>query len=277
LGRRVEQSSAAGTTRYVSLGANVVAEYDATNTLRASYVTTLGTGDLPGVPLEVSVGSSTSYPLLDGVGSVTALSDSAGSIGSTFSYTAYGTPVGTSAGTYAYGTYGYDSATGLYYARARYYDATTGRFLSEDPKGLYASPSDSLIASAPSGATCATGACSGSFSAPTFPGASIDSLVSGVLPGSGLSPYGYGSQNPINLTDPTGRFALDEYSERTSSNQAANKVARDAGKAAARALGCSFTKAMRQALHRRISGQGLSGFSEILEAALELFANCKGE
>jgi RHS repeat-associated protein len=31
-------------------------------------------------------------------------------------------------------TYGYDSATGLYYARARYYDPTPGRFLSEDPQ-----------------------------------------------------------------------------------------------------------------------------------------------
>jgi RHS repeat-associated protein len=78
----------------------VVAEYDATNVLRASYLTTLGYGDLPGSPLELKAGGSTSYPLLDGVGSVTAF---------------------------------YDSATGLYYARARYYDPASGRFLGEDP------------------------------------------------------------------------------------------------------------------------------------------------
>ena len=30
----------------------------------------------------------------------------------------------------------FDSETGLYYYRARYYDPTTGRFISEDPIGL---------------------------------------------------------------------------------------------------------------------------------------------
>jgi RHS repeat-associated protein len=132
LGRRVEQSNSAGTTRYVNLGANVIAEYDGTNALRASYVTTLGTADLPGMPLEISVGSSSTYPLLDATGSVTATTDGNGLVTS-FSYTAYGQPVGASSGTYAYGTYGYDSASGLYYARARYYDPGTGRFLGEDP------------------------------------------------------------------------------------------------------------------------------------------------
>ena len=132
LGRRVEQATSSGTTRYVNLGANVVAEYDGANILQASYVTTLGSGDLPGAPLEATVGTATTYPLLDGVGSVTGTTDSAGTV-TTFSYTAYGSPVGASSGTYAYGTYGYDSATGLYYARARYYDPAIGRFLSEDP------------------------------------------------------------------------------------------------------------------------------------------------
>jgi RHS repeat-associated protein len=149
LGRRVEQASPAGTTRYVNLGANVVAEYDGANTLRASYLTTLGTGNLPGMPLESNVGGSATYPLLDGVGSVTGTTDAGGTL-SAFSYTAYGTPVGASSGTYSYGTYGYDAATGLYYARARYYDPGTGRFLSEDPVTAvqrygYANGSPSLL------------------------------------------------------------------------------------------------------------------------------------
>jgi RHS repeat-associated protein/uncharacterized repeat protein (TIGR01451 family) len=131
LGRRIEESTPSGATRFVNLGANVVAEYDGGNTLQATYLATLGSGDLPGVPLETSVGSTMSYPLLDQVGSVTGSTDQTGSL-STFSYTAYGRPVGASSGTYAYGTYGYDSATGLYYARARYYDPNSGRFLSED-------------------------------------------------------------------------------------------------------------------------------------------------
>jgi RHS repeat-associated protein len=132
IGRRVEQAGVAGTTRYVNLGANVIAEYDGANAPRASYVTTIGTGNLPGMPLEANVGGTASYPLTDGVGSVTGTTNSSGAL-SSFAYTAYGTPVGASSGTYSYGTYGYDSTTGLYYARARYYDPSTGRFLSEDP------------------------------------------------------------------------------------------------------------------------------------------------
>jgi RHS repeat-associated protein len=145
LGRRVEQSTASGATRYINLGANVVAEYDATNTLRASYVTTIGSGNLPGMPLETTVGGKAVYPLLDGVGSVTGTADSAGVL-TPFSYAAYGQPIGSSSGTYAFGTYGYDTATGLYYSRARYYDPATGRYLSEDPAGsleTYAYSSDS--------------------------------------------------------------------------------------------------------------------------------------
>jgi RHS repeat-associated protein len=133
LGRRVEESTGTAATRFVNLGANVVAEYDGSNTLRATYLTTFGSGDLPGMPLEVSVGATSSYPLLDQVDSVTAFTDSAGSTSSNFAYSAYGVPVGASSGTYSYGTYGYDSSTGLYYARARYYDPVAGRFLSEDP------------------------------------------------------------------------------------------------------------------------------------------------
>ncbi len=134
LGRRVEQSSSASTTRYVNLGANIVAEYDGANVLRASYLTTLTSSNEPGMPLEVSVGSTISYPLLDGADSVTGMTNAAGTLAQTFAYSAYGQPVGSSAGTYSYGTYAYDSADGLYYARARYYDPADGRFLSEDPK-----------------------------------------------------------------------------------------------------------------------------------------------
>jgi RHS repeat-associated protein len=155
LGRRIEMSSPSGTTRYVNLGANVLAEYDGTNSLQASYVTMPANGTLPGMPLAVTAGTTTRYPLLDSVGSVSAFTDSVGSVSSTFSYSAYGVPQGASSGTYAYGTYGYDAATGLYYARARYYDPGTGRFLSEDPiptSNLYTYAAGSPVAvSDPSG------------------------------------------------------------------------------------------------------------------------------
>ena len=156
LSHRIEQSTATGTTRYINIGANVLAGYDGANVLRATYVTTPVTGVLPGVPLESVLGSTRSYPLMDGLGSVTAVTDSSGDVSSSFAYAAYGAPVGSSSGTYAYGTYGYDSSTGLYYARARYYDPSTGRFLSEDP--LHGSETYGYAVSNPTNAVDPTGA-----------------------------------------------------------------------------------------------------------------------
>ena len=181
LGRRVEQSSAAGTARYVNLGANVVAEYDGSNTLRASYVTTIGSGNLPGTPLETNVGGAATYPLLDATGSVTGTTDSNGALTS-FAYTAYGVPVGASSGTYAYGTYGYDSATGLYYARARYYDAGSGQFLSEDPLG----PRLNVLR--------------GAFTAPAQISKTGDNWPTRAVTNLNI----YAADNPVNIVDPSG-------------------------------------------------------------------------
>ncbi len=54
----------------------------------------------------------------------------------TYAFDSFGVPQtgNASANRYSYGGYQLDSASGLYYAGARYYDPTTGRFLSEDPQ-----------------------------------------------------------------------------------------------------------------------------------------------
>jgi len=87
------------------------------------------------------------YYHADGLGSIVALSDNTGAIVETVEYQAYGKPVFKDAsGTiiaksaignhYSYTSREYDDETGLFYYRARYYDATTGRFLQEDPIGF---------------------------------------------------------------------------------------------------------------------------------------------
>jgi RHS repeat-associated protein len=153
LGRRTEAHTATATTRDVYLGTSVIATYDGANTLLQSYVATPETAL---APLEVVTGSTASYPLYDGVGSLTALTDSTGAVASRFAYSAFGIPVGTPSDlAYAFATYGFDASTGLYAARARTYDPTIGRFLSEDPVqalNLYGyARSDPLNRSDPSG------------------------------------------------------------------------------------------------------------------------------
>jgi RHS repeat-associated protein len=72
----------------------------------------------------------------DQLGSTIALTNTSGAVTATFSYTPYGTPsTTTGSGSTPIGWAGQyrDVESGLVYLRARYYDPTTGQFLTRDP------------------------------------------------------------------------------------------------------------------------------------------------
>ncbi len=169
-GRRVQQTVGSQVTNYLwdeaSAYGDVVLETNGSNS--TSYVL----GDT-GV-ISQTRNSTTNYFLQDGQGSTRALTNSTtGVITDTYSYTAFGelfNQTGTTTNTYLYTGQQFDSLTGLYSLRARYYNPALGRFLSQD----------------------------------TYPynfGNPIE-----------LNRYVYAANRPINLTDPTGRQALAEYS-----------------------------------------------------------------
>jgi len=91
------------------------------------------------LPVSTAVANGTLFYHQDGLGTVTDLTDAAGATAKSYSYDAYGN-IAESPGTleqpYTYTGREFDSETGLYYYRARYYDATTGRFLQKDPIGM---------------------------------------------------------------------------------------------------------------------------------------------
>ncbi len=88
------------------------------------------------------------YALQDALFSVVALTDEAGSVLERYAYSPYGQLValnanGTYKGTepgfgnsYTFTGRRFDKESGLYYYRARYYDAKLGRFISKDPIGF---------------------------------------------------------------------------------------------------------------------------------------------
>ena len=89
-----------------------------------------------GLPIEQVNGSTVLFYHHDQLGSTRALTNSAGTVVATYSYDPYGNPTGTTgnitnpfrfAGEYK------DAESGLIYLRARYYDPTTGQFLTRDP------------------------------------------------------------------------------------------------------------------------------------------------
>src|SRR5216684_4035843 len=83
--------------------------------------------------------STTSYYHADGLGTITSLSSGSGSLAQTYTFDAFGKQTATSGSItnpFQYTGRESDSETGLYYYRARYYDPSVGRFLSEDPIGF---------------------------------------------------------------------------------------------------------------------------------------------
>jgi len=88
----------------------------------------------------VTSGSLTNYYLPDGLGNIRTLAGSSGNLTSDrYQYDAYGSlragSVTVTQNAYRYKGQQYDQATGLYNLRARYYNSTQGRFLSQDRAG----------------------------------------------------------------------------------------------------------------------------------------------
>ena len=110
----------------------MIQESDGTGAPTASYV--LGDTEL----LTQTRGTTTNYYLHDGQNSVRALTDVTGNITDSYLYDAYGnssnTRQGATVNPYQYTGQQFDSMTGLYDLRARYYNFKNGTFLSRDPE-----------------------------------------------------------------------------------------------------------------------------------------------
>jgi RHS repeat-associated protein len=131
-GRRIYKSSSTGTSIYTYDGDNQVEETNASGGVVALYAQTYNIDE----PLAMLRSASTSYYNTDGLGSVTSLSNSAGALVQTYGYDSFGKQTslsGSLTNTFQYTAREFDSETGLYYMRARYFDPAAGRFVSEDP------------------------------------------------------------------------------------------------------------------------------------------------
>jgi len=134
LGRRIFKSSSSGTFLYAYDGDNLVEETDGTGAVVGRYSQGLGIDE----PLATVTGGASAYYQADGLGSVTSLSTTGGTLGETYAYGSFGktSSTGSLFNPFQYTGREFDPETGLYYYRARYYDPANGRFLSEDPIGF---------------------------------------------------------------------------------------------------------------------------------------------
>jgi RHS repeat-associated protein len=134
-GRRIQKSGPLGTTNYLYDGMNLLEEADNSGNVLTRYTQ----GEEFDEELAEVRSGTTSYYEADGLGSISSLSSSSGALANTYAYDSFGkltASSGTLTNPFQYTGREFDPETGIYYYRARYYDSTGGRFLSEDPAGF---------------------------------------------------------------------------------------------------------------------------------------------
>ena len=136
-GRRIYKSSGSGTSIFAYDGDNIVEETNSSGTAVARYSQGLNIDE----PLAMLRSSTTSFYQADGLGTITSLANSAGSLAQTYTFDSFGKQTASSGSltnSFRYTAREFDTETSLYYYRARYYDQNAGRFLSEDRVGFNA-------------------------------------------------------------------------------------------------------------------------------------------
>ena len=139
LGRRIQKVFTTGanppittTTNYLYDDDNLIEAVDQNGNVVAKYAQDQGIDE----PLAESASGATSFYEQDGLGSVTSLTNSSGALALSYTYDSFGkitASSGSVSNPFRYTGRDFDSETGLYYYRARYYDPSTGRFITEDP------------------------------------------------------------------------------------------------------------------------------------------------
>jgi RHS repeat-associated protein len=128
LSRRRTMTASGSTTRYISVGMHTVGERNTAAGVATDYLFGPGVDE----PLaKRTANGAISYYGADALGSIVLVTDSAGIVTSTTSYT----PWGEAGSSELFGYTGRETGAplSLWFYRARYYDANRGRFLSEDP------------------------------------------------------------------------------------------------------------------------------------------------
>jgi RHS repeat-associated protein len=173
-GRRIYKSSSTATSIYAYDLRNTVEEVNASGGVVARYAHGIHIDE----PLAMLRGTTTDFYEADGLGSVTSLTSSSGANAGTYTYDSFGNltaSTGSLTNSFRYTAREFDTETSLYFYRARYYDASAGRFASEDPirfRGgmnfyAYVKNRPTLMRD-PSGRACWGGGITGSAAASAF-------------------------------------------------------------------------------------------------------------
>ncbi len=144
-GRRVEKDVNGTVTKYVYAGEQVLEEFDG-NTLAKQFIYGSGIDEVFNVKILTGNKAGDYYYHTDGIGSVTAVTNSTGEIVERVKYGIFGVPIildkdgneiaeSLIGNTYLFHGRRFDKESNTYHYRRRSYDPTMGRFLQVDPLG----------------------------------------------------------------------------------------------------------------------------------------------
>jgi RHS repeat-associated protein len=131
-GRRIYKQSPNATSIFLYDGESLVETVNASGSEVAHYTQ----GQNIDEPLAMQRGSAVDYYEADGIGSVTSLTATNGSIAESYTYDSFGNTTNSSGALtnfFRYTAREFDAETNLYFYRARYFDPVIGKFISEDP------------------------------------------------------------------------------------------------------------------------------------------------
>lgn len=131
-GRRIYKSSPIFAGLFAYDDYNLIETMNSAGAVLARYTMTQNIDE----PLAMQRNGGNSYYDADGLGSITALTSSTGSVANTYTYDSFGNLTnftGTLRNPFLFTGREYDNETSLYFNRARYYNPQNGRFISEDP------------------------------------------------------------------------------------------------------------------------------------------------
>ncbi len=138
LGRRASKVVNGVTTAYLLDGDEEIAEYSGPTLLRRYIVGPAIDDRIAHVEGSLISAPPKTYYHVNHQGSVMAMTDLTGNVSQRLAYDEYGQPSSGTSGIgepFQYTGRRFDSETGLYYYRARYYSPQLGRFLQTDPVG----------------------------------------------------------------------------------------------------------------------------------------------
>ena len=134
LGRRIQKNVNGAVTNYLYDGNHIFLEMNGGGGMSARYTHGPGTDQM----LTMERNGQTYFYHINAIGSVVTLTDSSGNAACSYSYDSFGSTQACTAvsNPFAFTGREYDSESGLYYMRARYYDPATGRFSTVDPLNI---------------------------------------------------------------------------------------------------------------------------------------------